>query len=223
MTIAEGESTTLSWATQNASSCTASGAVGVDGWSGTVATQSAGTQISIDTSGIYGFTLTCVDAEGGDDVSTSVVTVSQASMCTEPTLAGNIQDWRSFWLVNFPKPTYDNRFLTVTRSGYHAIRFNTGDIQSSGRIVTIETTVTDGVRLGTISECPGDFEVEPECSHLWGISGGINWTTNGKVGSCALKPNTDYYVNLTYTDGTSGSSTTCSSSPCITTVQHINR
>lgn len=222
-TIAEGETTTLSWATQNASSCTASGAVGVDGWSGTVATQSAGTQITIDTAGVYGFTLTCVDAESGEDVSNSVVTVSQASMCDEPALTGNIEEWQSFWQVNFPNPTYDNKFLTITRYGYKAIKFNTGNISSNGRFTTIETTVTDGVRLGAISQCPGDFDVEPECNHLWGISGSVKWATNGQVGSCALEPNTDYYINLTYTDGTNPSSSTCNSSPCVTTLQHINR
>ena len=222
-TITEGDSTTLSWATQNADSCTASGASGVDGWAGTVATQSAGTQITVDAAGVYAFTLTCVDVEGGEAVSSSIVTVNQASLCSTPALDGNIQEWSSLWLLNFPKPTYDNRFVTIPRFGYHAIRFNTGNIQSNGRLATIETTVTDGVRLGTISECPGDFDVEPECHHVWGISGGISWTTVGKIGSCALQPNTDYYVNLTYTDGANTSSTSCNHSPCITNVQHINR
>jgi hypothetical protein len=222
-TITEGDSTTLSWATQNADSCVASGANGVDGWAGTVATQSAGTEITIDTSGVYAFTLTCVDVEGGEAVSSSIVTVDEASLCSTPELDGNIQEWSSLWLVNFPKPTYDNRYVTIPRFGYHAIRFNTGNILSNGRISTIETTVTDGVRLGAISECPGDFDVEPECDHVWGISGGINWTTVGRDGSCELQPNTDYYVNLTYTDGENASSTTCFSSPCITNVQHINR
>ena len=221
--ITEGDTTTLRWTTRNASSCTASGVSGVDGWSGTVANQSAGTQITIDTEGVYGFTLTCLDVSGGEDVVTTVVSVDQASLCSTPALDGNIQEWSSLWLVNFPKPTYDNRYVTIPRYGYHAIRFNTGNVQSNGRVATIETTTTDGVRLGAISECPGDFDVEPECDHTWGISGRISWTTVGTVGSCALQPNTDYYVNLTYTDGENPSSTSCNSSPCITNVQHINR
>lgn len=223
-TFEEGGTTTLSWATQNASSCTASATPGVDGWTGTVATQSAGIQVTIDTAAVYALTLTC-DGDAGPAISTSVVTVNQVGIdnCAEPALVGNTEEWFDFWNQSFPKPVYDNKYLTITRYGYHAIKFNTGNILSNGRITTIETTITDGVRLGAISECPGDFDVEPECDHVWGISGGINWTTVGKVGSCALEPNKDYYVNLTYTDGTNSSSTTCSSSPCVTTVQHINR
>lgn len=224
-TIVEGETTTLSWTTQNASSCTASSNPAVVGWEGVVADQSAGTQITIDTASVYALTLTC-EGDSGPAISSSVVTVNQGGIddaCAEPALAGTIEEWSDFWGIAFPKPTYDNNYLTINRLGYHAIKFNTGSIQSSGRITTIETTITDGVRLGTISECPGEFLVEPECDHVWGISGGINWSTVGKVGSCALKPNTDYYVNLTYTDGESASSTSCSRAPCVTTVQHINR
>lgn len=223
-TMEEGDTTTLSWATQNASTCTAS-ANGVDDWSGTVATQSTGTQVTIATAGVYALTLTCDDVSSGQDIATSVVTVNQPNLanCDEPALDGNIREWAEFWNQAFPKPVYDNKFLTIPRFGYQAIKFNTGNISSSGKITTIETTVTDGVRLGTISACPGDFDVAPECDHIWGISGGINWTTNGKIGACALRPNTDYYVNLTYTDGVTSSTASCYSTPCITTLQHFNR
>ena len=225
-TMEEGDTVTLSWATQNASACTASSNIAVDGWSGTVASQSAGTQVTIAAAGVYALTLTCADVSGFEVVATSVVTVNQRSVrdiCDTPALDGNIREWFEFWNQAFPAPVYDNKFLTIPRLGYQAIRFNTGDISASGKITTIETTITDGVRLGTISACPGDFDVEPECDHVWGISGGINWTTNGKIGACELLPNTDYYVNLTYTDGVNSSSTSCNSSPCITNLQHFNR
>lgn len=220
--IDEGGTTTLSWSTQNASSCTPSGGAG--GWSAlSIGTQSSGTPIEVSTAGTYSFTLTCADAAGGQDSMVSVVTVNEAQNCPTSALAGNVDDWGVFWLVNFPRPGYDNRYATIPRYGYYALKFNTASIVSNGRLATIETTITDGVRLGAISECPGDFDVAPECDQIWGISGGLNWTTSGKVGSCQLKPNTDYYFNVTYTDGVDPATTTCTASPCITTLQHINR
>ncbi len=219
--IAAGDSTTLSWATQNATSCTPSGGTG--GWNAkSISLPNGSTQITAAAAGSYSFTLTCQDASGATAVKSSVVLVSPASQCATPALSGSVVAWKSFWLVDFPKPTYDNRYATVPRTGYLALEFNTANIVSKAKISTIESTVTDGVRLGSISQCPGDFDVPPECDHVWGLSGGIIWTTDGSAG-CQLAPNTTYYFNLTYTDGVNPSTTTCSSSPCITTIQNINR
>ena len=220
--IDAGGTTTLSWSTQNATSCTPSGGAG--GWNSlTIGTQSSGTPISVTTVGTYSFTLTCQDGSGGQDSSTSVVTVNEGTSCPSTALAGDIDDWKSFWLVDFPKPGYDNRYATIPRYGYYALKFNTADIVANGKLVTIETTVTDGVRLGSISQCPGDFDVPLLCTKVWGISGGIRWATDGRTDACQLQPNTDYYFNVTYTDGTNPSTTTCNSSPCITTFQAIQR
>ena len=220
--ITEGQSTTLSWATQNATSCTPSGGTG--GWSSSsISVPNGSTQITIPTAGSYSFTLTCQDASAGTAVKSSVVIVSPASQeCTTPPLAGNVVQWKNFWLVDFPKPTYDNRYATIPRTGYLALQFNTGNIISNGKMYTVETTVTDGIRLGAISHCPGDFNVTPECDYVWGIGGGLPWATNGTSG-CQLEPNTTYYFNVTYTDGVNPATTTCGSAPCITTLQHINR
>jgi hypothetical protein len=221
--IYEGDSTTLSWATQNASSCTASGGAG--GWSGSsIALPSGSKTVSISTPGTYTFTLTCVDVSSGQDVKTSVVVVSPLSrdVCATPPLDGIVDTWKSFWQYDWPKPTYANRYATIPRYGYYALEFNTGNIVSSGKIFTVETTVTDGVRLGAISECPGDFNVAPGCDYSWGIGGGLSWATNGATG-CQLAPNTTYYFNLTFTNGVNPSVSTCSSSPCITTIQNYNR
>lgn len=221
-TIVAGGSTTLSWTTLNASSCTASGGAG--GWSGrSISLPNGSANITIDTAGNYTFTLTCSDVSGGQDVVSSVVTVNpDTQLCTTASLSGNIDTWKSFWLVDFPRPGYDNRYATVPRFGYYALEFNTGNIVSNGKIYTVETTVTDGVRLGAISQCPGDFDVAPECDYVWGIGGGLSWATNGTLG-CQLLPNTTYYFNVTYTDGVDASRSSCSSSPCITTIQHVNR
>jgi len=221
-TITAGQSTTLGWVTQNATSCTPSGGTG--GWSSlSISVPNGSTQIAIPTAGSYSFTLTCQDAAAGTAVKSTVVTVNPAGgQCTTPPLTGTVTQWKSFWLVDFPKPTYDNRYATVPRTGYLALQFNTGNIVSNGKLTTIETTVTDGVRLGAISQCPGDFNVAPECDHVWGISGGVSWATNGTSG-CQLAPNTTYYFNLTFTDGANSATTTCKASPCITTLQNTNR
>jgi hypothetical protein len=221
--IEEGASTTLSWSTQNASSCTASGGTG--GWSGSsIALPNGSKSVTIPTTGNYTFTLSCVDASSGQDVKSTVVVVSPINrgVCDVPPLSGNIETWKSFWLVDFPKPGYDNRFATIPRYGYHALEFNTGNIVSNGKIYTVETTVTDGLRLGAISECPGDFAVANECQYVWGIGGGLSWATNGASG-CQLAPNTTYYFNVTFTDGFNPLLSSCKSSPCITTLQHVNR
>ena len=125
-------------------------------------------------------------------------------------------------MVDFPGPVSDNKFLTIPRSGFFALEFNTGNIVDDGKMTTIETTVTDGIRLGSFSKCPGDFDVPAECQHTWGIGGGVRWATNGRADACQLELDTTYYFNVTFTDGSTPSSTTCDKSPCYTNMQYIN-
>ena len=223
--ITEGQGTTLSWSTQNASSCTASGGAG--GWNtASVGLPGGNAVVTVATAGTYIFSLTCADVSGGSDVKSVTVQVNPQNAtqnCSASPLAGTVKSWDSFWLVSFPAPGYDNRFATIPTKGYLALKFDTGSIVDDGKMSTIETTVTDGVRKGAFSECPGDFDVAPECDFVWGISGGIRWATNGRAGACQLKPNTTYYFNVTFTDGVNPSTTTCYTSRCITTLQHVNR
>ena len=77
--IAEGETTTLSWTTENASSCTASGGAG--GWSGqNIGLPGGSTPITIASVGEYTFTLTCDGVAGTPAVANEVVTVSAAAV-----------------------------------------------------------------------------------------------------------------------------------------------
>jgi hypothetical protein len=220
--ITAGESVTLNWTTANATSCTPSGGTG--GWNTyNISLPNGSVSIPIATAGSYTFSLTCKDASAGTATRSTVVVVNPATQqCSASPLAGQIVQWKDFWLVDWPKPTYDNRYATIPLTGYYALEFNTGNIVSKGKLYTIETTVTDGVRFGAISQCPGDFNVADECDYMWGISGGISWSTDGSTG-CQLAPNTTYYFNVTFTDGTNPASSTCSSSPCITKIQNYNR
>lgn len=221
-TITAGGSTTLNWTTLNATSCTPTGGTG--GWSSlSIGLPNGSAAVTIPTAGTYSFTLSCQDAQAGTAVKSTVVIVNPAvQQCPTPTLSGTTTSWKTFWLVDFPKPAYDNRYATIPRYGYYALEFNTGNIISNGKMFSVETTVTDGVRLGTFSKCPGDFDVAPECKYVWGIGGGLSWATNGTSG-CQLAPNTTYYFNVTFTDGVNSNASSCGSSPCITTLQHVNR
>jgi len=141
--------------------------------------------------------------------------------CDPSPLSGLISLWSNYWQKEFPEPNFDNKFATIPKNGFLALEFNSGDTIGDGKLTTIETTATDGLRFGTLSTCPGDFDVEPECDHVWGVGGSIRWETNGRVGACHLEPNTTYYFNVTFTDGQSPGTSSCDSAPCITTFQHI--
>jgi hypothetical protein len=216
-------STVLSWTTENATSCTPSGGLG--GWDAVIIEVPDGeTSIVIDSDGEHTFTLTCNGVAGPAAVAeVTVAATFNPNECPAPPLAnGSLGFWKNFWLEDFPLPESDSRFLTIPRKGYYALEFNTGNFVDDGKMTTIETTVTDGVRLGSFSTCPGDFDVPTECQHSWGQGGGVRWATNGRSGACQLELNTTYYFNVTYTDGATAGSTTCDSSPCITNMQHSN-
>ena len=223
--ITEGGSTTISWAAQNAQSCTASGGFGA--WTGTVGT-SGSMNVTTDTAANYTFALACSDGSGGQDTATTSVLVNpDVAGCDGSPLVGTTKTWLEFWGVQFPAPRYDNMDLTISQYGYVAIKFNTADIVKNGRFISIETTQTDGIRRGAISMCPGEFDEPASCTHSWGIGGNIGWSTDGTFGACELLPNTDYYFNITFVDlnkladeGVLSSS--CNRVPCRTTMQHIS-
>ncbi len=222
--ITEGQSTTVSWATQNADSCAVSDTA--DQLNGPVDI-SGSAILTIVTAGSYSLTLTCQGSSGPVSRTTSVIVNAPApqptSTCAVSPLSGVTKTWNGFWGVNFPNPGYANKNATIARSGYMALKFETGNIVDSGLLVTVGNTITSGVRTGTISECPGDFRVAKECDHVWGLGGGISWATESKTGACQLKPNTTYYFNVTFTDGFDSRSSTCTSGSCVSTLQHVNR
>lgn len=228
-TINENGSTQISWNTQNAESCTPTGGAG--GWSDTVINLPTGsTTIEIASSGSYEFKLSC-DGPSGPAIRTTTIIVNAptsdpdpAKVCGDSPLSGATnKTWKGFWGVDFPGPIYNNINTSITRSGYLAIEFETGDIVDNGLLVTVGNTTTAGTRKGSISECPGIFKVAQECTFIWGIGGGIKWATNGKDGACQLKPKTTYYFNVTFTDGFGSDTTTCTTDRCVATLQHVNR
>lgn len=221
-TVEEGQITTVSWATENADSCTASDTLGE--FDGPVAT-SGSVDLIFATAGSYDLTLTC---EGDLDPAIAVLTITveektNTTNCDTPPFVGVLKQWSDFWGTDFPGPISGDEISAVVRTGYMAIEFDTGDIVDSGLFVSIGLTITTGTRFGAVSECPGEFDVAPECDHSWGIGGGITWATDGTTGACTLKPNTTYFFNITFTDGFDPNSSTCTSSQCKVRMQYINR
>jgi len=158
----------------------------------------------------------CLSGECNDDI-------CGAADCVPGPLSGEVTAWLDFWQVAFPGPGYKNEPLHILDAGYHALEFNTGSVVDHGGVITVANTGSNGTRLASISECLGDFNVPPECTHSWGSSGGIGWATDGEPGYCQLAPNTTYYLNFTFTDGLDGATTTClPSETCVTTVQALN-
>lgn len=227
----------LNWTTTNAVSCTASGATGP--WAATVITLPSGVRnLTMNNANTYTFSLTCLGSAAGDTMTRTAVAVVNPvvpTSCPATPLSGSFDEWKSFWLVDFPMPAYENRFFGIPRFGYRSLRFHTGSIVDNGSFTAVETTQTDGVRLGTITECPGDFStaVPTSCRKVWGLSGGLRWATDGRSGACQLEPDTTYYFNLTFgesdladADGdghiVKKNTSTCTSTPCLTELQHNN-
>ncbi len=224
--IDEGASTSLSWSTENATACTPSGDVAA--WTNmNIGTSSNGTSVTIASAGTYEFGLNCT-GDGNPDQATRFVTVNapdgdpDPDNCPDPALSGSNINWATLWGTEFPGPIYRNSDMGIPRNGYKAIKFNTGNAVDNGSIASVGNTKSDGKRFGALSTCPGVFDVAPECDHKWGTGGAIRWATNGSVG-CQLEPNTDYYINMTFTNGTDPDSSTCTTPSCIATMQHVNR
>lgn len=229
----EGDTAVLSWTTTNAVSCTT--ANGSTGWRAHTPEIPDGSKpVTLPTADTWVFTLNCDGESAGDTASRSVAIEvvdpneppppppPEPGNCPDPALTGTSQSWGNFWGVNFPGPTYDNKNRDIPRFGYHAISFWTGSVNDNGSLATLETTATAGARLGAVSECPGDFDVAPECQKLWGIGGAIMWATDGKAGACQLDNDKTYYFNITYTDGSDPSQSNCDGTPCRTKIQHAN-
>jgi plastocyanin len=221
--ILAGATTNLSWTTVNASSCTPTG--GTTDWtSQAISLPNGSTNVTIDNAGTYTFNLVCQGPSGDQQARSDVVTVTSGQQsCDSVTLSGNVVDWSSFWYQVFPGPVYENVInYIVARQGYLAIEFNTANINDDGKVSALENASTPAIRTGSISTCPGDFDVPAECRYTWGLGGGLAWSTNGKLGTCALDSNTTYYFNITFTDGVDIDSTTCNSAPCRINLQHYN-
>ena len=99
-------------------------------------------------------------------------------------------------------------------------------ISTRGGIGTVEYASSSGFRLNSISKLPGNYEVTEECKALHvSVSGYWAWRTEGSdfTGeACDLEPDTDYYWNITFTDGVNVGSSTCEPTPCYVYIKAAN-
>jgi hypothetical protein len=233
-TILVGESTVVSWTTTNADSCTPS--QGAGGWDQQAIALPDGSSgpLTINTAGAYSFRLDCENATPDTTFRTKSVQVNEVppdpgagDVCPEEyvsPLSGNVVSWESVNNFLWPNPSYAENTISIPRAGYLAIEFNTGDnTEIDGGMTTLTVTGTEGSRLGSISECPGDFsqhlpDILNKCTRTWFIGGTLNWSTQTVPDfyECALEPDTTYYLNLTFTDGESAETDRCVGSVCRT-------
>lgn len=225
-TFVEGGSTTLSWQTENAASCAPSG--GTPDWTSTIVSSASGSKnISIAAPGSYNFRLTCTGSAGDTATRSLTIQVTEEAVvlagdCPASPLSGSNSTWADFWKAEFPQPGYSLTNMSVPRSGYVALKFNTGNITDAGSVLSVGNTITSGNRTLAISECPGDFVVPKVCTARFGTGGSLIWSTGPMAGACELNPQTDYYLNITFTDGVNSGSSTCTTSNCIATLQAYN-
>jgi hypothetical protein len=93
--IASGGSSTLTWSSTNATSCTASG-----GWSGAKAT--SGTQSTGALTATTAYSLSCTGAGGTSSVSTVTVTISNGAVTVSPKIAAVVQSQAQQFTATVP-------------------------------------------------------------------------------------------------------------------------
>jgi hypothetical protein len=102
--VTSGSSSTLTWSTTNATSCTASGA-----WSGTKATSGSASTSALTTTSSYG--LSC-SGPGGTTSATAVVTVTASTSCaTAPPTVSNNSLYPLQQVVSFTGPSLPSQWL----------------------------------------------------------------------------------------------------------------
>ena len=138
----------------------------------------------------------------------------------------DIRFWSPFFGLQFPETRGDNAILPAENGKYVAFEFNTGAPvlapDREGQITWVPPSSNEGQVLVAITECPGDFTNLPPGSAstngnaicrgpqngtgavIWVIEPSSNPTSNFV---CHLQENTTYYVNVTYTNFSTGLST----------------
>lgn len=124
-----------------------------------------------------------------------------------------IADERNNW-PNITSTTAQNP-NSILQNATESIWVKTSASGSETGLFAIVPTSTGGQTLRiSISECPGDFDVadlpgdQSRCA-FQGTDGSIRWTEGDPAGrKCNLQPDTEYYINMTFTTAAGGS--TCS-------------
>jgi len=154
--VTAGQSASLSWTTSAATSCTASGGTGSDGWSGAKGTSSTGTSTGpLTTVGTVTYTLTCTGAGGTSAPSSTSVTVN-AVVPVQPTVT---------LLAN------GSSAATVVTGGTVTLSWSSSNATSctaSGGSASdwsgTKATASSGVSVGPVSGTPGIYAYTLSCT-----------------------------------------------------------
>lgn len=221
-----GGSVTLTWATANATSCTATSNPSVAGWSGTVTSP---TVVNLTASGNYTFDLTCTGPCGSVVASQRTVSVAaippptactnrpfpsaltrQLSMRNSPLYPQN-RDVSESSNFTIPLTTYNPMFGTFPQAGqsgfvfidtskFVAMEFSTSGVTSGtdGELSWESANTNVGSLAVMISECPGDFEwiTDARCKSYGGISA-LTWVV-GTPQSPSAQQACPLQMNKTY-------------------------
>jgi len=158
-TVQTGQSTLLSWSTSGATSCTATGGTGSDGWNGVKATSSAGSSIGpLNVAGNYLYTLTCTGPGGtGAPVSVGVdvnSTAPPAAILTFTATPGLLQTGQA---------------ITLAWTSSNATSCTAGDGTGSDGWSGSEAVSSSGTQIGPINAA-GSYNYALTCTGPGGSS-----------------------------------------------------
>lgn len=238
-----GNSQTISWTSNNADSCSKSGA-----WSGAASLNGSETVTPAST-GTFTYTITCTNNDGSTSDS-SIISVTDSNVpafCSNiPTFGLTRHDQVQKLIANIPTVvpalTYQNltaetwpgQINNKTHFGigafkYVALRFVAGT--GSGQHFFEAGSPSLGPAAGyvlKISQCPGDFthnipfDADTFFCQKEGSAVGINWSSTSTSGSCKLTPGVTYYLNVAHGSVASDNSAFingCSTSQCSALMQ----
>ncbi len=206
-----GGNSTLSWATNGATSCVASATPSVAGWSGSKPVTGS-VQVSLAATGTYSFALSCTGPGGTTNAQPATVTVGPvATDCTNrPPPIGvprqssmtnynqgstlnqqnsefpigssiNITGYSPLFGTYFNQPNQVAR-LFLDAGKYAAMGFTASPLNASGHVSWEQ--VATGEFTVEISACPGDFGfvTDPNCKAS-GIASALTWKVGQKPAS----------------------------------------
>jgi len=208
-----GQSTLLTWSSANATSCTAGGGTGSDGWSGPVATTGVGTVIGpINSVGTYTYTLSCTGTGGSSPTSTATVTVTSApppasivSLSATPSTAVTGQSilltWATSgasactasggtgsdgWSGSEPTSSVGTLIGPINVAGTYVYTLNCTGPGGASTPMSTSVTVTSATPAATITSftaTPSAVTVGQTTSLAWSSSGANSCTASGGTGS----------------------------------------
>lgn len=160
VTVQSGQSTSLSWSSSGATSCTAGGGSGSDGWSGAVGVASASTVVGpLTAAGTVTYSLTCSGPGGSSSPSTVDVTVN-AAVPGQPTVTLNANNSNPAQIQ--PGQSVTLKWSSTNATSCTASGGAPGDGWSGSRPIS-----STGVSVGPIAT-PGVYSYTLTCSGAGG-------------------------------------------------------